>query len=114
MDAVTMGSVIGGILALAMASLKLAEHAIAKRNGKASAAPPAALDPCATCRERVTELSINFGNAMEHLTKATEKQAEETGRIVAFLLKYEDRIATLCAGRAPSCGDTGSHPTVRP
>ena len=112
MDAVTTGSVIGGILALAMASLKLAEHAIAKRNGKASAAT--ATDPCATCRERVTELSINFGNAMEHLTKATEKQAEETGRIVAFLLKYEDRIATLCAGRAPGCGDTGSHPTVRP
>jgi hypothetical protein len=38
MDAVTTGSVIGGILALAMASLKLAEHAIAKRNGKAAAA----------------------------------------------------------------------------
>jgi hypothetical protein len=110
MDAVATGSVIGGILALAMASLKLAEHAIAKRNGKANAAP----DPCATCRERVTELSINFSNAMEHLTKATEKQAEETGRIVAFLLKYEDRIATLCAVRAPGCGDTGSHPTVRP
>jgi hypothetical protein len=112
MDAVTMGSVIGGILALAMASLKLAEHAIAKRNGKANAATSP--DPCATCRERVTELSINFGNAMEHLTKATEKQAEETGRIVAFLLKYEDRIATLCAVRTPGCGDTGSHPTVRP
>jgi hypothetical protein len=112
MDAVMTGSVIGGILALAMASLKLAEHAIAKRNGKANAASTP--DPCTTCRERVTELSINFGNAMEHLTKATEKQAEETGRIVAFLLKYEDRIATLCAGRAPGCGDTGSHPSVRP
>jgi len=112
MDAVTMGSVIGGILALALASLKLAEHAIAKRNGKVNATQ--APDPCAACRERVTELSINFGNAMEHLTKATETQAEETGRIVAGLLKSEDRIATLCAVRAPGCGDTGSHPTVRP
>lgn len=113
MDAVTTGSVIGGILALAMASLKLAEHAIAKRNGRTAAAPAPATDPCATCRERVTELSINFANAMEHLTKATEKQAEQTGQIVAFLTKYEDRIAAVCSGRPPGCGDTGSRPCVR-
>ncbi len=96
-----------------MASLKLAEHAIAKWNGKAVAAPAPATDPCATCRERVTELSINFANAMEHLTKATEKQAEQTGQIVAFLTKYEDRIAAVCSARPPRLRGHGSGPCVR-